>query len=106
MTVDEMLEIYNDYAENSGFKDFDNLPDDQKLHHRQDLNAFLTLDKIYSRIPSNNKAQDILQCAEHDTIYLSNDLDNIAEVITKEEIIILAMSGVSFNEDDGLYMFV
>lgn len=106
MTRDEMLEIYNEYAESSKFDNFENMPDEDKLHIRADLHAFLLLDKIYMRIPSKSKDDRMIRAAEHDAIYLSIDLDNIAEVITKDEIISLAKAGVSFSDYDGLYMFI
>lgn len=107
MTLDEMIDIYNNYNENSDFDDFKNMPESEKLHKREDLHAFLLLDKIFERMASQkNKTSDIIQAAEHDIIYLSIDLDNIAATITKEEIISLAKAGVCFTEYDGLYMYV
>lgn len=107
MTLEEMIEIYDKYDESSQFYDFRDMPEEQKLHRRADIHAFLLLDKIFERMDSQeNKTTDIIQAAEHDTIYLSIDLDNIAETITKEEIISLAKAGVHFSESDGLYMFV
>lgn len=107
MTLDEMIDIYNDYSENSNLDDFKNMPETEKFHKREDLHAFLLLDKIFERMDSQvNKTTDIIQAAEHDAIYLSYDLDNIAETITKEEIISLAKAGVCFSEYDGLYMYV
>lgn len=107
MTLDEMIEIYDDYSENSDLNDFDEMPESEKLHRKADLHAFLLLDKIFERMDSQeNKTTDIIQAAEHDAIYLSHDLDNIAETITKEEIISLAKAGVCFSEYDGLYMYV
>lgn len=107
MTLEEMIEVYEEYSENSNIDDFKNMPDSEKLHKREDLHAFLLLDKIFERMDSQvNKKADIIQAAEHDAIYLSHDLDNIAETITKEEIISLAKAGVCFSEYDGLYMYV
>lgn len=107
MTLDEMIEIYEDYSENSNYNDFQEMPESEKLHRREDIHAFLLLDKIFERMDSQeNKTTDIIQAAEHEIIYLSIDLDNIAETITKEEIISLAKAGVHFSESDGLYMFV
>lgn len=107
MTLDEMIDIYNDYIENSDSDDFKNMSESEKLHKREDLHAFLLLDKIFERMDSQvNKTADIVQAAEHDVIYLSHDIDNIAETITEEEIISLAKAGVCFSEYDGLYMNV
>lgn len=107
MTLDDMIDIYNNYIENSDLDDFKNMPESEKLHKRADIHAFLLLDKIFERMDSQeNKTGDIIQSAEHDVICLSIDLDNIAETITKEEIISLAKAGLHFSEYDGLYMHV
>lgn len=109
MTLDEMIEIYEEYndREYSYCNDFDDMPETEKLHRRSDIHAFLLLDKIFERMDSQkNKTADIVQAAEHDAIYLSRDLEEIAETITKEEIISLAKAGVCFSESDGLFMFV
>lgn len=107
MTLDEMIDIYNDYSENCSLDDFKNMPESEKLHKREDLHVFLLLDKIFERMNSQeDKTTDIIQVAEHEVIYLSHDLENIAETITKEEIISLAKAGLHFSEYDGLYMYV
>lgn len=107
MTLDEMIDIYNDYSENCSLDDFKNMPESEKLHKREDLHVFLLVDKIFERMNSQeDKTTDIIQVAEHEVIYLSHDLENIAETITKEEIISLAKAGLHFSEYDGLYMYV
>ena len=41
MTLDEMIDIYNDYSENCSLDDFKHMPVSEKLHKREDLHAFL-----------------------------------------------------------------
>lgn len=107
MTLDEMIDIYNNYIENMDSDDFKNMSESEKLHKREDLHVFLLLDKIFERMNSQeDKTTDIIQVAEHEVIYLSHDLENIAETITEEEIISLAKAGLHFSEYDGLYMYV
>ena len=65
---------------------------------RPDLCAFLLLDKL---LPGT---RDIVSCAEHDQIYLGIDIDELARVASKDDIIYLLRCGVLYD-DDSLIMF-
>lgn len=111
MTEDRMFELartYNGYTngseneedyvyENSEHLEFDRIKN--KFSQRPDLHAFILLDKI---LPSDH---DIISCAEHDEIYLNPNLEELAAVITEEQILELVRCGVNF-EREGLQMFV
>lgn len=71
-------------------------------HVRPDLCAFLMLHEISS---DPGYKQDIISAAEHDEIYLSIDPDQLAKLITEEQVRDLVRCGVMFD-GDGLCMFV
>ncbi len=106
MTKDEMFEQANEIADNIRFGAFEALPEHLKLHKRKDLSGFLLLDKICARIPDNNKSKSFISASEHDVVYLSVDVEEIAEVITEEEIHALIASGILFSShEDCLFRF-
>jgi hypothetical protein len=94
MTVDEMI----DFAEenNEEYIKFEKV--ENKLHNRPDVNAFLLLDKL---IPGN---RPIIIGAGYDEYWLEPDLEELAKVITKENILDLIRCGVRFDAE-GLAMF-
>lgn len=98
MDVEEFEEKLTKASEKSKYGDFEKKVTN-KLSQRRDLHVFLLLDKL---IP--DKSRDIIAAAEHDMIYLEGHLEEIAEVITDEQIEELAHCGVFI--DDGLSMFV
>ena len=72
-----------------------------KLSKRPDLHAFLLLDLL---CPGTD---DIVGCGEHDEIWLNIDLEHLAQVVTKEQILDLVRCGVRFDQSvDSLAMFV
>ena len=70
-----------------------------KLNLRPDLHAFLLLDKL---IPGD---RSMVSDSEHDKIWLDINLENLAEVITEEQVIELIRCGVML-EDNHLTLFV
>jgi len=72
---------------------------ENKLNFRRDLHVFLLLDKL---TPSD---RCMVSGAEHDQIWLDTDLENLAEVITEEQVIELIRCGVML-EDNHLTLFV
>lgn len=94
MNLQERFEQYG----NSEYIKFERVKN--KRSQRPDLHAFLLLDEI---IPGN---EDIIDSAEHDTIYLSVSKDDLKN-ITDEQIIELVRCGVKWDWDsDGLIMLV
>ena len=99
MTVDDLKEFFNEYGETDEPHKFDRIP--VKFSKRDDLHAFILLDKI---MPDGHT---IISAAEHDEIYLDVDIEELAKIITKDQILELVRCGVSFDGyNDCLYMFV
>ena len=68
---------------------------------RPDLCAFLLLDKL---LPGK---RDIVSYAEHDQIWLDVDIDALAEVASKDDVVYLLRCGVWYDDDvESLSMFV
>lgn len=88
MTIDEMAELFNRY-ESCEYLAFDRVAN--KLSKRHDLHAFIVLDKLF---PDD---YNIIECASHDEIYLSVNVEEFAEVATEELIIELVRCGVFFD---------
>ena len=74
---------------------------ENKLHARPDVCAFLLIDKL---CPGT---EDIVVVAEHDQIFLSADVEDLAKAATEEDIVTLIRCGVRIDDDNsGLAMFV
>lgn len=70
-------------------------------HHRPDMHVFLLLDSLAPQ------ARDIVSAAEHDEIWLTVEPADIADIVTKEEVLELIRCGVRLDEDgDYFCMFV
>ena len=68
---------------------------------RLDLAGFIRLDKL---VPGQ---RDIIVAAEHDQIWLSVSLEDLAGVATEEDVIYLIRCGIMFDENnDSLRMNV
>lgn len=96
-----MLDIEETFAQlaDSEFLNFDLV--ENKLHTRPDLHAFLLLDNL---VPGT---RDMVDDADHDIIYLSTDIEELAKVATIDHIRELSRCGVMFDEEAGsLAMFV
>lgn len=90
MTVEEMIELFDKAVDARDFRT-----------PRNDVAAFVLLDKL---VPREGR---IIGCAEHDQIWLSTDLEELAEVITEADIQVLVNNGVWVDEDvESLSMFV
>lgn len=73
---------------------------EHKLSRRPDLHAFLLLDQL---IPGD---KDIISGAAHDQFYLSIDPEELAPLITPEQVTDLIRCGVIYEEEtDSLFMF-
>lgn len=102
MTVDE-LEAAFDANEDIHSK-FDGVLDDRRLSNRPDLCAFLLLDRLVPRQQPGYR--DIVAGAEHDIIYLSVSLEDLAAVATADDVTTLRRCGVFVDtEADSLAMF-
>ena len=88
-----MFEKYNDE-----FIEFDRV--ENKMSNRCDLHAMLLLEKI---LPGNG---EMIAAAEHDQIWFDVDTDELAQVITDEQVKELTACGVFCKDDEYLTMFV
>lgn len=94
MTTEKMMSLFNE--DRTERRAFGALP--QKRSDRPDLHAFLLLDAL---VPGS---MSMLPAAEHNIIYLSVTLDDLAEIVTEGQIAELSMCGV-FIDEDSLAMF-
>ena len=92
-TLAEMFEKYDDEP-----TDFDLV--ENKTSNRRDLHAMLLLDEI---LPGNG---EMIAAAEHDQIWFDVDTDELAQVITDEQVKELTACGVFCKDDEYLSMFV
>ena len=74
---------------------------DNKRSNRPDLHAFLLLDELISG------TSDIVSGAEHDEIFLQVEPDDLAKIVTEEQIVELIRCGVRYSCDyESFAMFV
>ena len=101
MTVDEMIEAFERINEKQSWRAFDDFLNAGRVpSKRRDLSAFLILDRL---VPSGG---DIVAAAEHDQIWLDPSLEDLAAVITEDDIELLAACGVWIDDrTDSLSMF-
>lgn len=73
---------------------------EQKLSGRPDLHAFILLDKLQPG------AGDLIGASEHDEFFLNINCDELAAVITDDQILELVRCGIRHDDDnDCLCMF-
>lgn len=96
MTVEEMEAAF---CEDRKYGLYQSSSSPYKVTGRADLDAFILLNSL---LPEQ---KDIIAAAEHDIIYLSADLSELAGVITQEQVEFLNDCGVGV-QDDSLTMFV
>jgi hypothetical protein len=96
MTEEKLIEIFKE--EEDEFLEFDKVA--TKFSKRSDLHAFILLDKL---IPGD---RHIVAAAEHDEIWLDISLEDLAKVVTPEQVIELIRSGVRLDTHlGGLAMY-
>lgn len=84
---------------NDEFLEFERVKN--KLSTRRDIHAFILLNQL---LPDTG---DILSAAEHDEVWLSIDVSDLAKVATEYQIIDLIRCGIRYDSDiDSLAMFV
>ena len=94
MTVERLEEMLK--ADSDEFLKFERI--ENKRSNRPDLHAFLRLDEL---CPGTT---DMVDAAEHDEIFLEVSLEDLAAVITEEQVIELIRCGVRMSYD-SLAMF-
>ncbi len=99
MTTEQLAELF-DRQDDEFLKDERLSP--HPLTKRRDLRAFLLLESI---LPAPN-GRDIIAAAEHDEIWLDIDPEELAKVITEDQVIELTRCGVRYDAgNDSLCMF-
>lgn len=99
MTEKEMCILFEEISEEYYSADFEDVVTN-KRSKRPDLHAFLLLDEL---IPG--RTRDIVAAASHDEIFLDVNLEELAAVITAEQIKELSCCGVRCIRYEGLRMF-
>lgn len=98
MTVDKLRELFYKFSEEVQLCAFDLV--ENKYSERSDLHAFILIDKIFPEKTA------IIGHAAHDQIFIGVEIEELAKVITEEQILELVRSGVSYDSNyDCLYMF-
>jgi|ERR1700722_1029659 len=98
MTLEEMEALWRKHDDEFGkFSIIQN-----KLASRKDLHALIVLDKI---LPHKEGGDDIISAAEHDQFWLAIDVNELAEVITEEQIIELIRCGVFYDSEVDVLSF-
>lgn len=96
MTLDEMDELFSKHGDEYGY--FERI--ENKLSQRQDMHAFLLLDKLAPR-PGWG---DMVCHAEHDEIWLDASAEDFAAAATEQDVIDIIRCGVRFD-GEGFVMF-
>ncbi len=89
MDLSEMLELFDKHDEE--YLEFHKI--ENKRSNRPDLHAMLLLSELQS------EDSDMIAAAEHDIFYLNINLEELAEVITEDQIIELKRCGIIIEED-------
>lgn len=92
MTEQELIELFK--------KHDDKFLEKPEGERRIDLDAFNLLDKLLPR------KHDMISASEHDEFFLSVRLDELAEVISEDEVIFLTQCGARIDDyESGLCFF-
>jgi hypothetical protein len=103
MTTDELIELFSQISDECPkFTDIKN-----PRVNRSDLNAFLLLNELVpSEIHGLGYGHDMVSCAEHDEIWLHVTPEDLAPIITREQVVELVACGVHVDRDtESLHMF-
>lgn len=105
MTLDELVAMMDD---NDNFLKSNDIPPDQRLHERADLNGFLLLHQLDpGTLNYANRKDDILAAACHDEVFLSGDPTSVAAAATPDDVLNLIRCGVRYDrETESFCMFV
>lgn len=88
MTMEEMVELFEKHEDE--YIEFERI--ENPLHPRPDICAFLLLHNL---VPED---RDIISWSEHDEYGFSIRPEELAEVVTEEDIITLRRCGLMYNE--------
>lgn len=96
MTLKKLAELFEKYGDDDEYYEFQKV--EQRKSNRPDLHAFILLDSL---VPST---EDMVSYAEHDEFWLGVSVEDVAKVITPEQILELVRCGVSFD-GESFHMF-
>lgn len=91
MTIEQLIQLFGTHDDE--FLKFNRVTGN--LTKRPDLHAFNLIDRL---VPGNT---DIVSSAEHDTIWLDVTLEQLAAVITEQQVLELIRCGVHYDNDIG-----
>jgi hypothetical protein len=97
MTVEELKELFDSIIVEESNKQSTWTT---TFHRRKDINAMLLLDMFFK-----DCSFDMIDYAGHDEISFDVDLEELAKVITAEQVRELVRCGVRYR-DDALYLYV
>lgn len=102
ISVERLEEMFGGDDDNESFHDeflkFERIVN--KKSNRPDIHAFILLDEL---CPGKS---DMVSGADHDIIFLDVEIEDLAKVITEEQVVELIRCGVMLSEYDCLSMFV
>lgn len=96
MTTEYFTSLFEKYEDD--YIQFEKV--EHKRSSRPDIHAFILLNEL---VPGT---EDMVSAAEHDEIYISIDVDKLAEAISEDQAVELIRCGVRMGDYDGLAMFV
>lgn len=107
MTTEQLIELFKQADEVMDIE----VPAEFRVASRNDINAFILLDKLLPHTPSvhgnHTYYGDMVSCAEHDEIWLDVELEELAKVITETQVRVLSALGVHLDShNESLHMFV
>lgn len=95
MTTEQIQNLFDKHESES--HKFDRVHN--KRSNRADLHAFMLLDSI---IPGT---VDIISCAEHDQFWLAVQPEDLAAVVTEDQIVELIRCGAHYDSETSFYFF-
>lgn len=100
MTEQQLRELFDKHGDDE-FLQWKRVPKERRRHEAPDIHVFLTLHEKYER-----RANDILDSASHDEVYIDVDLDK-PNTLTEEDVIDLIRAGLRYDSEvSSLCMFV
>ena len=100
MTLKEMFDLFVKHSDGEGhcFEKVKN-----RRSNRMDVHGMLLLDTL---VPSKQKAApDLISCSEHDEVWFETDLEDLAKVITEDQVIEMLRCGIYYDTStESLHM--
>lgn len=97
MTRDEIRGLFKKIGDEPGFNDFEQIA--EKRSPMRDMHAFLLIAEL---VPGKRR---MIECAEHDQIWLSATVEDLEGKINEEQVRELDACGVFLESEGFLSMF-